>query len=56
MLYDFHFFFFWENGKILENCNTLLHNTKTTQSIYFIFALLTFLILFQNKEYLREKI
>ena len=42
--------------KFYKIANTPLHTTKIIQSIYFIFALLTFLILFQYKEYLREKI
>ena len=43
------FFCFQENWRAFR---TIFHTTKTTQSIYFI--LLN--ILFQNKEFLREKI
>ena len=54
MLNDLHFFF-QKMDKFQKIANTLLHTTKGTQSTHCIFALLTFLSLFQNKEQLGKR-
>ena len=47
-------FFSRENWKILENCKQFPPHHHNYSVRMFYFALMQFLILFQNKEYLKE--
>ena len=48
------FFFFRENWKILENCKQSPPHHHNYSVHMFYFALMQFLIFFQNKENLKE--